>query len=314
MISSSRRIIKHPEASDTMIVEAYLPPMEQKTAARDRDASPRKPVFPQYTADGRRKVGETFYHEVFTEETLKKPTEQRPEKEPEQQAEESTDTALSQEEEAARQLAEEWKEEGTRLLEEARQEAGRILEEARQQAQKEQEEARQEGRRQGYEEGYQEGKRKAEAEFRDGIQEHLQNFHADMRQALKSVETAKENCLHTYLEELKDCAVAVGEKVIHISLKSSGEVIKQMIISATEKLKKTAWVKIYIDKYDYDMMMEADAGVVDELSHLSDNIKFIVMDKEDRGSCIIEMPEEIVDVSVNTQIENIKDILENIRI
>ena len=87
-----------------------------------------------------------------------------------------------------------------------------------------------------------------------------------------------------------------------------------MIISATEKLKKTAWVKIYMDKYDYDMMMEADAGVIDELSHLSDNIKFIVMDKEDRGSCIIEMPEEIVDVSVNTQIENIKDILENVRI
>ncbi len=66
--------------------------------------------------------------------------------------------------------------------------------------------------------------------------------------------------------------------------------------------------------YDYDMMMAADAGVIDELSHLSDNIKFIVMDKEDRGSCIIEMPEEIVDVSVNTQIENIKDILENVRI
>ena len=128
------------------------------------------------------------------------------------------------------------------------------------------------------------------------------------------MDTARKNCLHTYLEELKDCAIAIGEKVIHISLRSSGEVIKQMIISATEKLKKTAWVKIYMDKYDYDMMMEADAGVIDELSHLSDNIKFIVMDKEDRGSCIIEMPEEIVDVSVNTQIENIKDILENVRI
>ena len=83
-----------------------------------------------------------------------------------------------------------------------------------------------------------------------------------------------------------------------------------MIISATEKLKKTAWVKIYIDKYDYDMMMEADADVIDELSRISDNVKFIVMDKETSGSCIIE----IVDVSVNTQLENIKDILENVRL
>lgn len=139
-------------------------------------------------------------------------------------------------------------------------------------------------------------------------------FREEMKRALSSVEAAKEQCLHRYLDELKDCAVAVGEKVIHISLKSSGEVIKQMIISATEKLKKTAWVKIYIDKFDYDMMMEADTGILDQLSHLSDNIKFIVMDKEDRGNCIIEMPEEIVDVSVNTQIENIKDILGNVGI
>ena len=62
------------------------------------------------------------------------------------------------------------------------------------------------------------------------------------------------------------------------------------------------------------MMMKADADVIDELSHLSDNIKFIVMDKEEQGNCIIEMPDEIVDVSVNTQMENIKDILENIRV
>ena len=113
---------------------------------------------------------------------------------------------------------------------------------------------------------------------------------------------------------MKDCAIAIGEKVIQISLRSSGEVIRQMIISATEKLKKTAWVKIYIDKNDYDMMMEADADIIDELSHLSDNIKFIVMDKEENGNCIIEMPEEIVDVSVSTQMENIRDILENVRV
>ena len=62
------------------------------------------------------------------------------------------------------------------------------------------------------------------------------------------------------------------------------------------------------------MMMAADSDVLEELSNLSDNIMFIVMGNEEDGSCIIEMPEEIVDISVNTQIENIRDILENIRI
>ena len=38
------------------------------------------------------------------------------------------------------------------------------------------------------------------------------------------------------------------------------------------------------------------------------------MDKEDSGNCIIEMPEEIIDISVDTQLENIKEILQNIRV
>lgn len=200
------------------------------------------------------------------------------------------------------------------LLADARAEAEVLLQEAREQAEKLQEEAREAGYQAGYALGYEEGRQKVEASFKEELEAHFLAFERDVKLALRSVETAKATCLKAYMEDLKDCAIAIGEKVIQISLRSSGEVIKQMIISATEKLKKTAWVKIYIDKYDYDMMMEADANILSELSHLSDNIKFIVMDKEESGNCIIEMPEEIVDVSVNTQMENIKDILENVRV
>lgn len=200
------------------------------------------------------------------------------------------------------------------ILADARREAEELLADARQRAEEEFEAAREAGYRAGYNTGYEESRRRAEGECRMEYEKALLAFQEDMKAALQSVEKAKERCLKNYLDELKDCAIAIGEKVIQISLRSSGEVIRQMIISATEKLKKTAWVKIYIDKSDYDMMMEADADIIDELSHLSDNIKFIVMDKEDHGNCIIEMPEEIVDVSVNTQMENIKDILENVRV
>lgn len=302
MISSSKRIIKRPDLSGDLAIENYLPPLEQLMSGRE--VTPQAPVFPRYTLEGKKK------EEAEPEREDVSPEPEDGEEEPD--LNDAGDEA--EEPEPEETLLEEWEKERAGLLEEAKREAGRIIEEARAEAVRQREEAAREGRREGYEEGYREGRQKAEEEFKEGIQDNLLEFQADMKQALKAVDTAKENCLRMYLEELKDCAVAIGEKVIHISLKSSGEVIKQMIISATEKLKKTAWVKIYIDKYDYDMMMAADAGVIDELSHLSDNIKFIVMDKEDRGSCIIEMPEEIVDVSVNTQIENIKDILENVRL
>lgn len=215
--------------------------------------------------------------------------------------------------------------ESTRILEGARDEAKQlmmksnkmaedILREAREQAEQIKKDAARDGYQSGYEDGFKDGVDKAVEEHGKAMASQLEGFRQDLETALSSVESAKEQCLKTYLDELKDCSVAVAEKVIHISLKSSGEVIKRMIIAETEKLKKTAWVKIYMEKTDYEMMVEADADVISELSRLSDNIKFIVMDKENSGNCIVEMPEEIIDISVDTQLENIKEILQNIRI
>ena len=271
------------------VIEPYIPPVEITVSNQEKE--PEKPVFPRCSPDGL-PLDELENQEAYTEEA----------------------PLLDEEEESVNAELEEKRQEILQMLEDARQEAALVLEDARLEAQKIQEAARENGYREGYERGNEEGRSAAAALYHKDYERQLLIFREDMQRALKSVETAKEKCLRNYLDELKDCAIAIGEKVIQISLRSSGEVIRQMIISATEKLKKTAWVKIYIDKCDYDMMMEADADIIDELSRLSDNIKFVVMDKEDSGSCIIEMPEEIVDVSVGTQIENIRDILENVRV
>lgn len=308
-ISSSKRVIKRTAMPRETMIEQYIPPLED--ISNSRTLTQTKPVFPRYTKDGKRAEAERPLLEDLAREpeALEQPegeSEWQEEEEP-QEPEDSAEALLEAAREEARLEAE-------KILEEARQQAADILEAARTQARSARDQAKRSGYQAGYEEGHLEGRQTAEEEVRNRFQNDFLEFQEDMKQAFRAVDRAKEECVHTYLEELKDCAVAIGEKVIHISLKSSGEVIKQMIVSATEKLKKTAWVKIYIDKYDYDMMMKADADVLEELSHLSDNIKFIVMDKEEDGSCIIEMPEEIIDISVNTQIENIRDILENIRI
>lgn len=307
-ILSSKRIIKQTDISKQTVIQQYIPPLED--GWNGRTPAQGKPVFPRYTEAGIK----AEYIPPRLEELTQEPEDlEEMEEEPEwpeeelEEPEDSEETVIEAAKEEARQEAE-------KILEAARAQAADILEAARTQARSARDQARRAGYQAGYEEGHQEGQQTAEEEVRQRFQNDFLELQEDMKKAFRAVDRAKEDCLHTYLEELKDCAVAIGEKVIHISLKSSGEVIKQMIVSATEKLKKTAWVKIYIDKYDYDMMMKADADVLEELSHLSDNIKFIVMDKEEDGSCIIEMPEEIIDISVNTQIENIRDILENIRI
>lgn len=210
-------------------------------------------------------------------------------------------------------MVEDAREQARQILLKANQMAGDILREAGKQAEQLKKTAIEEGCREGFEAGYKSGTEQAAMEQADFFRRQEEEFRRDMEQAMASIGQAKEKSLRNYLEELKDCSVAIAEKVIHISLRSSGEVIKRMLVAETEKLRKTAWVKIYMEKTDYDMMAEADADVVSELAKLSDNIKFVVMDKESSGNCIIEMPDEIVDISVDTQMDNIREILGNIR-
>ncbi len=199
-------------------------------------------------------------------------------------------------------------------LSEARRQAEELLEEARAEAEKIKEEARREGFAGGWEEGKKESVAKAMEEMQKAMAAQKQVAKEELTQALQQIEQAKNRCLQHYLEQLKDCSFAVAEKVIHTSLETSGDIIRRMIVFETEKLKKTAWLKIYMEKMDYDMMMNTDADLVAELSKVSDNIKFIVMEKEQRGSCIIETPEEILDIGVETQMENIRDITSTIRL
>lgn len=277
MISSSKGVIK---SGSDLYVESFSFPVQIPTVAASSAAKREKKTEP--------KADESAPDPLFGEETASSP---------------ETHAALEQ----AQAEAEE-------LLRQAAEQAAEILKEAREEAENLKSQAVLSGREEGYRRGLEEGTADGQAKAGQLLKEQQEDFRESMEKAVRSVEAAKNACVEKHLDELKECSLAVAEKVICTSLRSSGQVIKRMLIAETEKLKKTDWVKIYMEKTDYSMMMEADADVVSELSKLSDNIKFVVMSKGDSGSCIIEMPGEIVDISVDTQMENIRDLLETIRV
>ena len=84
-----------------------------------------------------------------------------------------------------------------------------------------------------------------------------------------------------------------------------------MIASAAGELEKKEWAKVYVSKYDMDVMIEGDVEFLNTLSDLSSNVKIIKMENEEQGTCILELPDEIVDLSVNTQMANIRELLDN---
>lgn len=191
---------------------------------------------------------------------------------------------------------------------EMRAEAKKILEDARAEAEKIRQEAREQGYQEGLDKGHEEGLNECSAAYADEIR----RFHEETQKALTEVSETKEKIIGDYIGELRDIAVNVAEKVIHVSLKSSGKVIEKMISEEAENHKKTDWIKVYIDREDYDLLVKADADMARELSRITDNIRFVVMDGEKEGYLVMESPEEIVDMSVDTQMNNIREKLRGV--
>lgn len=196
--------------------------------------------------------------------------------------------------------------------------ADKLLEEAQEVAEQLKAEAKDAGYKEGYAKGYDEGSDKGfeEALLEGGRQVRRESkaLLDDLKAMLEHVEERKEDIINKYQEDLKEIAISVAEKVVHVSLKSSGDIIKRMILSATEGMQSKDWAKIYISKIDSQLMVQGDTNLLEEISYLSDHIKIIVMEGEVAGTCIIELPDKVLDASANTQIANIREILSSGRI
>lgn len=226
------------------------------------------------------------------------------EEEPEEEPDEAE--GPDEEEEAAKAVSAMEEE----ILAKARAQADKILADARGQA----EILREQGYREGLKTGQTDGYRAAYEEEKTLHDVRIQELERNIREVVTDVSVEKEKLLEQYVDDLKRVSLAVAEKIIQTSLQSSGDIVKRMIISATDKMQKKQWAKIYVTKCETGISMEVDAEFLEALSKLSDNIKLITMDNGEPGTCIIELPDEIIDASVGTQLENIKDILNNVRV
>lgn len=100
--------------------------------------------------------------------------------------------------------------------------------------------------------------------------------------------------------------------MIHVSLNSSSEVVARMIQVATEKLKRREWVHIYVGGCAAKEVSAITPELMTALAGLSDHIKIIPLSDDEAGTCIIEMPDEIIDASASTQLKNIRDLIHEI--
>ena len=195
------------------------------------------------------------------------------------------------------------------ILKQAREEAEQILTSARAAAKQEQEEIRAGARDEGYRVGYAEGTAKAMEDAVRDREEVAARLEKEVQNYLEKADMAREEMILQTRDELLDLCIAVAEKVVRVSLRSSSEVIVRMIQTATERMKRQEWVHIYISGCDSRQLAQISPTLTTALGALSQHIKIVPMGDGEDGTCIVETPEEIIDASVSTQMSNIRDLL-----
>lgn len=201
------------------------------------------------------------------------------------------------------------KAEADRLIQNAKAQAEHIIEQAKQAAETEVSRIYQRASEDGYNQGYAEGHQKGQEEASAAMNKAAQDAVDAVQRFLSQANQTRDAEIDKLSAEVLDVAVAVAEKVIHVSLKSSEEIIKRMIITATEKLKRRQWVQIYVADCDVKGVAQSDPSLAAALSSLSDHIKIVPMKDAEPGTCIVEMPDEIIDASASTQLENIRSVI-----
>lgn len=195
------------------------------------------------------------------------------------------------------------------LLEDARLRAEELERLAEMRIGKAVEAGRKEGFAQGLQEGIAQGNAQALEQAAIAREEMCREMQRQIDEFLKRADGAIDRHLADYMDDLRDLALAVAEKVVCVSLKSSTEVVGKMIQTAVDKRRRREWVRIYIAECDAKHLATASPALTAALSELSDRVRIVPLADDEPGTCIVECPDEIIDASASTQMQNIREML-----
>lgn len=205
------------------------------------------------------------------------------------------------------------------ILTEAREEAVKILSSARRNAQVEIADLKKKGFEDGYNagkeigknKGYQEGYENGKLDVLNKLTEQNNKVLNELALMLEKVEEQKEEIIIRYEEKLTNLAVEIAEKIIKQKIDSKNNVVAGIIKNVIKDYRNVEWIKVYISNKDDVISIQADKELINELNLISKDVKFEVTDKLDQGSAIVETPDSILDASINTQLNNLKEMVLN---
>ncbi|MFT5698036.1 MAG: flagellar assembly protein FliH [Desulforhopalus sp.] len=160
---------------------------------------------------------------------------------------------------------------------------------------------------------------KANAMYEQGINEGFKKAADDYGSASKALtivceqlDTVRETIITNSSNEFKEFALLIAEKIIRISLKEQDQTIIATIEEALQKAVKSDEFTVFIHPDDYQVVSDKSADLISGISGLN-NIVIKTDPTLERGGAKIESENCIIDATVSSQFEAIRDELKSKR-
>jgi len=169
------------------------------------------------------------------------------------------------------------------------------------QANNDAERIKQDAKNSGFAQGFQEGKRIA--------QEELSSQLNAVKQILDQLNSEREAIYIDNENDLIDTAYEMTRKITLSEIKTDKDVIFNIVKQACKNFRNSDYVKISLAKCDIDETVVTDQEFIKKIAGNIPDVEIEILPDAQSGTVILDDNEEIVDASVPTQLDFLKEVL-----
>lgn len=156
-----------------------------------------------------------------------------------------------------------------------------------------------EGFNQGYEKGFDQGKKASEKLILEALD--IKNDYIEQKSRL----------LRDVEEEVIELVISIYEKVLYTKVEEDEKLIVSLVLNGIDNLEVANKLTIIVPKENYDIVKTHKNEILAKASSVNELDIRINSDMK-KGDCIIETSKGSVDVSIDNQLEEVKDLLTTI--
>ena len=144
---------------------------------------------------------------------------------------------------------------------------------------------------------------------REAAQEKAQEIEKTIWQAQTTLEELQQQhirFLQEYEQELKNLALEIASKILVKRIEQDDAQLLEMVKTAIESIKQVPWMSVQLSRQNADLIAALQEHLATADLRTDARIE-VVATELPSGACLIETPDGIVDASVATQLENLRE-------